>query len=100
MRLIDADSVMCALIDEGQTNYRKYGFKLSELIKFTPAQVGEIIHKMPTIEPERRAGKWICSDDMYETAVCSVCGWDSYEPWRSIHDLFDFCPKCGAKMRK
>lgn len=31
------------LIDEGQSNSKKYGFKLGETIKFDPAQVEEIL---------------------------------------------------------
>lgn len=56
------------------------------------------IEHAPTIEPERKVGKWICSDDMYETAVCSVCKWDTAEPWGHIKLWFKFCPHCGAKM--
>ena len=50
-------------------------------------------------EPERKPGKWICSDDLYETAVCSCCGWDTTEPWQHIKSWFEFCPHCGADMR-
>jgi len=43
-------------------------------------------------------GRWNCSDDVYESAVCSVCGWDTVEPWVHIKEWFEFCPHCGAKM--
>ena len=50
MRPIDAESVLYYLIDEGQTNYKKYGFKLGDTIKFTPSQVDEIIRRrLPTL---------------------------------------------------
>jgi len=48
---------------------------------------------------KRKNGKWICSDDLYETAVCSCCGWDTTEPWQHIKNWFEFCPHCGADMR-
>ena len=54
------------------------------------------IDAMPTIEPERKKGKWMpIYDDERWTLVqckCSECG-----------DLgvrkMNFCPKCGADMR-
>lgn len=48
---------------------------------------------------KRKTGKWICSDDLYETAVCSCCGWDTTEPWQHIKSWFEFCPHCGTDMR-
>lgn len=52
-----------------------------------------IIDKMPTIEPERKTGKWI-TQEFGSWAECSEC-----------HELYDipiaysnFCPNCGAKM--
>ena len=57
------------------------------------------VQDMPTIEPERKKGKWKCSDDMYETATCSCCGYDTNEPWGWIREHFLFCPNCGADMR-
>ena len=48
----------------------------------------------------RKTGKWLCSDDLYETAVCSCCGWDTTEPWQHIKSWFEFCPHCGADMRE
>lgn len=43
-------------------------------------------------------GQWKCSDDMYETAICSCCGWDTTEPYEHIRLWFKFCPNCGARM--
>ena len=45
-----------------------------------------IINKMPTIEPERKTGRWI--DDN-----CSKCGQYVYHG-----DVRNFCPNCGARM--
>ena len=49
---------------------------------------------------KRKTGRWNCSDDMFESAVCSVCGWDTTEPWNHIRHWFNYCPKCGAKMEE
>ena len=49
-------------------------------------------------EPERKNGEWLTSDDMYETAVCSCCGWDSGEPISYVRENFSYCPKCREKM--
>ena len=45
----------------------------------------------PTIEPERKKGKWT------KDCACEICG---FKPWyeRDIHTL-SFCPNCGADMR-
>jgi len=65
---------------------------------YKPDIVGAI-EQLPSAEPERKKGKWLCSDDLYETAVCSCCGWDTTEPWQHIKSWFEFCPHCGADMR-
>ena len=58
------------------------------------------LDKVPSAQPERKTGRWNCSDDMYESAVCSVCGWDTTEPWDHIRHWFNYCPNCGADMRE
>lgn len=52
-----------------------------------------ILENVPTVQPERHAGKWISNDiDPEAWNFCSVCG-------ESAIDLYDFCPNCGADMR-
>ena len=64
-----------------------------------PVVTREEIDNMPTVEAEPvRHGKWLCSDDMYETAVCSVCNCDTEEPYEFVKKSWNFCPNCGAKM--
>ena len=71
--------------------------------------VGVIFHKSGIYEvsllgnrtivseiPKRKTGYWYCSDDMYETAVCSCCKWDSEEPLKFIKMRFRYCPNCGS----
>lgn len=61
--------------------------------------IRNILKSLPLAQSERKKGKWLCSDDLYETAVCSCCGWDTTEPWQHIKSWFEFCPHCGADMR-
>lgn len=59
------------------------------------------IRNAPTIEPERKKGKWIPQDfnksngmtttTVYYFPKCSVCGWAANNT--------NFCPNCGADMR-
>lgn len=55
--------------------------------------------KLPAVEPERKKGQWLTSDDMYETGVCSVCKYDSQEPISYTITMFKYCPNCGADLR-
>ena len=49
----------------------------------------EIIERQPTIEPERKPGKWI--NEHMDYGECSECGFYGMTT--------DFCPNCGADMR-
>lgn len=54
-----------------------------ELIKRIPNE--EMISRMavasaPTIKLEPKPGKYLCTDDMFEYAICSRCEWNSCEP--------------------
>ena len=66
----------------------------------TKALLIQSVKQMDAAQPERKRGRWNCSDDMYESAVCSVCGWDTTEPWDHIRHWFNYCPKCGVNMRE
>ena len=84
-RLIDADS----LEREGWTLQRTYQKDENTMI-YEVKKPSE----MPTIEPKK--GKWLCSDDMYESGICSVCKWDTGEPYDNCKKWFKFCPNCGS----
>ena len=90
MRLIDAD----ALIKELNNSHFPGAPYVDAGISIAIGKVCDA----PTIEPERKTGKWGCGDDMFEYAICSSCKWDSGEAWEYALKHFKFCPNCGAKM--
>lgn len=61
--------------------------------------VEDMIENAPTIEPERKKGKWIKEDrgHVEYTGVCSECGFAWI--WYDTREYFKFCPNCGADMR-
>ena len=90
MRLIDADALIYGLRDYTFTlnpddpNATKEYRLVSKMI--------EILENAPTIEPQRKKGKWINCDG--GIATCSVCG----DRW-GVYGVMNFCPNCGAEMR-
>jgi len=78
MRLIDADKLMNDI-----EHYHLSDGKFQHWVEI-----------QPTIEPERKKGKWIDKSDGIDGAwnYCSVC-------MEQAIDLYDFCPNCGADMR-
>lgn len=85
MRLIDADEL-------------KTAFPCGELVR--TECVRATIDHMPTIEPERKKGRWLNIDES-EKWECSECGrmmWFSSRLGIKPSD-YSFCPNCGADMR-
>lgn len=60
--------------------------------------IGHVIHA-PTIEPERKTGKWIEVEKYYEAAECrcSLCG---QTMTTHVGERMNYCPNCGAKMEE
>ena len=57
------------------------------------------IKSVPSVEPERKPGKWIEGKKTtgYIKWNCSECGLlvrNPQKPW------YEYCPKCGADMRE
>lgn len=51
---------------------------------------------MPTIDPERKTGKWIKKHGIINCSNCKQCGWsESFEA--TVH-RFKYCPHCGSYM--
>ncbi len=99
MRLIDADALRDRLQNLGYDDWNQ-GVRTTWAEAFK--ECADMVEEMPTIEPERKKGKWIPQDfnkhsGMTSTAVyyypkCSVCG--------NSANYTNFCPVCGADMRQ
>lgn len=96
MRLIDADRLK-SYIDCGH-------LRPSTELCFTELDVCNMVDKQPTIDgiPTERTGKWITEkrdpQDVYAHTYCSEC--DAYWSSPTLVDSFNFCPNCGARMRR
>lgn len=53
------------------------------------------INNAPTVEV-RPQGEWIKHSVYKDVLICSKCNHGSNQ----VHDTFNFCPYCGAEMRK
>ena len=84
MRLIDADNFI---------------ERLSH-IPMVQEAIRKAMDKMPTIEPERKKGKWI-----HKGCGCFECDQCGERVSLNVYiaekasDRFKFCPNCGADMR-
>ena len=61
-----------------------------------------VIAEFPSVEPERKKGKWIEQDDSWDGVYyeCSVCK-EAYTliDGTPSDNNYNFCPNCGADMR-
>lgn len=106
MRLIDADALIEKAYSETEgmdNSYSDFG-----------TMVEWLVDKMPTIEPERKKGKWIPVDSFSAFGgdesmwmahgnpvafyYCSNCKEQAYAGEDGYSLITDFCPNCGAKM--
>lgn len=86
MRAIDGD----ALIDKYGDWYTEEGTEEGYI-----GTIKGIVDSMPTIEPERKTGKWTEVDENEYWGMwyrCSECGKTSIRG--------NFCPNCGVDMRE
>ena len=96
MRLIDADALIDNLakaipyfIDDAVTEAYVEGLVRARCE----------IDNSPTIEPERKKGKWEKGGEQpyfrkhFDIVVCSICNKRGEHRW-------NFCPNCGADMRE
>lgn len=109
MRLIDADALIadCQL---AQKQADRHGREFANAFYSGGGEVStewwcveDMIENAPTIEPQRKKGKWLPDNNsIYEMRfVCSEChesevvptiGFTKYKP------IWGFCPNCGAEM--
>lgn len=66
----------------------------------------EALRRVPTAEVvERKKGKWVEADLDRDFVTCSICknaGYKDRMAWRPnfAKKYFNFCPNCGAKMKR
>lgn len=92
MRLIDAD----ALIEQMEADAEQMDNPLAAM--FAYAAASDVKHA-PTIEPERKTGKWIKEKSRGQLYQCSACG--NYLDFRGVNagrGSANYCPNCGARM--
>lgn len=86
-RLIDADALHKRIKAKNTSN---------AMMRVMKAECLAEIDDAPTIEPERKTGRWI-----YEEVIhghCSCCGFLAIYQETDVFG-YDFCPNCGADMR-
>lgn len=97
MRLIDADALNERMYHdafEADSDMQKWDsgcwirYKMFE----------RAIEDAPTIEPERKKGKWI-SFCRGKVCNCSVCH-KGYDHTYEFIEEWNYCPNCGAKMER
>lgn len=106
MRLIDADAAITEWrrinnIDENDRGARFFGY----------TEIPRLLNRMPTIDAEpRKHGEWEekeahinegdCEITEWQSTRCSKCGKYHTTPYMYSFNNFNFCPNCGADMRK
>lgn len=109
MRLIDADALIADLeydvdLDAGMLDDMDFFSNERDLVQFDKdckQNAIDILRHTPTIEPERKKGKWI--HDGYDIPHgidwmhCSVCG--RREP-NVPAARTPYCPTCGFRMEE
>lgn len=65
-----------------------------------PHLARRMIEELPSVQPERKKGKWIEVDypDNRISGRCSICDWEALLYETDVVGM-DYCPNCGADMR-
>lgn len=93
MRLIDADALIEKLGIAKDCNNCKYNKEPYCRWKPDVIDIREAINEAPTIEPERKRGKWEKPRRYHTWCRCSECG------IMPVRGRPNYCPNCGADMR-
>lgn len=95
MRLIDADALDDVIQDLNENHNR--GITRGEY-----KRISAVLWEFPTIEPQRKKGKWIIIGKTRESEgdsdydfQCSVCG---YTDCHNVNVEVPYCWHCGAEM--
>lgn len=101
MRLIDAD----ALMEASKYEFWQDGSAITPIGEYILGKFRKLIRNMPTVEPERKKGKWIYKGEHGDFAwYCDGRGrsWHLYECdqcHKTEKQNTRFCPNCGTDMR-
>lgn len=98
MRLIDADAFkeyMRKALEETKDCYPDKGEWAEDITE----QFCKDIDDQPTVEPERKKGKWIPVTNGRGRHCCDRCNGYAPSYMNGDEHLSDFCPNCGADMR-
>lgn len=105
VRLIDADALIadCQL---AQKQADRHGREFANAFYSGGGEIStewwcveDMIENAPTIEPERKTGRWINhrNDNGHNIADCDQCG--EAMQWFDDDIKPNYCPNCGADMR-
>ena len=90
-RAIDADALRDRLQNLGYDDWNQ-GTTTTWAEAFI--ECADMVDEQPTIEPQRKKGRWI--DAQYPYSKCSICG----EELDTLSYEANYCPNCGADMRE
>lgn len=69
---------------------------------FKAEDVYKAIENAPTVQPERKRGKWVNDRGLYKCSNCnhvfSELWWVETCPIDRMNKIMRFCPQCGAEM--
>ena len=107
MRIIDADALIadCQLAqkqaDRHGREYANAFYSGGGEISTEWWCVEDMIENAPTIEPERKKGRWMRTDAYPHRRYCSVCfaTFIRNDEFLKLDDIpHKYCPNCGAYM--
>lgn len=105
MRLIDADALRERL---QSLAYDDWNQGVSTTWANAYSEIADMIDDQPSVEPERKKGKWIEKHHAYsdeesvieewQSCRCSECGRYDTRPYMYYFSEPKFCSWCGAEM--
>ncbi len=107
MRAIDADALMKAMYHRAFETDGDTMWQSGCWVRYRAIE--QVVKEQPTIEPERKKGKWTEKEVMsikeseaieqWQSCKCSVCGRYNTRPYMYYFDEPKFCSWCGSDMR-
>lgn len=64
----------------------------SEMLLIDKAEAQTELMMMPSAQPERKTGRWIYNNSVFNYWTCSACNIDN-------GSRTDYCPNCGCHMK-